>query len=341
MRIRKFSAATTALAMQEVRNALGENAIILSNSNKSGMVTLTAAIEDEDNHTIEESLFTPLHARNTPEPKINKNDAREEIISLLRFHNVPEKLAGKILYKLNTTGAKSLGAFASIVSSQDNMHTLRVKAMEQILVGSFSFKPLFQREHECIALVGPPGAGKTLTTAKLAAEAVMQKKEVLVITTDTKRAGGIEQLSAFTKILQVPINIAHTPSEMKSYIADADGKTIIIDTAGINTLDNSERQELSTFVDYSYISPILVLPAGMDAMETGEIAHNFTLPGLEKLIITRVDTARRFAGVLTAADTAGLAFTCISDSARVIGKLETATPHKLAQLLLHYQLEQR
>jgi len=47
-----------------------------------------------------------------------------------------------------------------------------------------------------LLLAGPPGAGKTLTTAKLATRMVMAGEKPLVITADGQRAGAPEQLAA-------------------------------------------------------------------------------------------------------------------------------------------------
>lgn len=54
-------------------------------------------------------------------------------------------------------------------------------------------------------LIGPPGAGKTLTIAKLATRSTPSGRKVGVITTDTARAGGIDQLAAFTKLLKLKL----------------------------------------------------------------------------------------------------------------------------------------
>ncbi len=59
-----------------------------------------------------------------------------------------------------------------------------------------------------IMLVGPPGVGKTLTIARLAAQIAIQKHKLAVITTDNKRAGGVRQLQAFTDILELELSSA-------------------------------------------------------------------------------------------------------------------------------------
>ena len=50
---------------------------------------------------------------------------------------------------------------------------------------------------------GPPGAGKTASVAKLAAAAVLEGRPVSVVTADTARAGGVEQLAALLAPLEL------------------------------------------------------------------------------------------------------------------------------------------
>ncbi len=55
------------------------------------------------------------------------------------------------------------------------------------------------------ALVGPPGSGKTTTLVKLAvAQGIAIGTSVRLISTDTQRIGGAEQLRIYAAILGVP-----------------------------------------------------------------------------------------------------------------------------------------
>ena len=62
-----------------------------------------------------------------------------------------------------------------------------------------------------LLLVGPPGAGKTLTVARLATRLVMAGITPMVITADGKRAGATEQLAAFTRLLGISLIVASHP----------------------------------------------------------------------------------------------------------------------------------
>ena len=61
-------------------------------------------------------------------------------------------------------------------------------------------------------LLGPPGAGKTLTAAKLAARLCLAGHRPMVITADGRRAGAVEQLAAFTRLLDLDLMVAPHPA---------------------------------------------------------------------------------------------------------------------------------
>lgn len=63
----------------------------------------------------------------------------------------------------------------------------------------FAALPLGPNERPLL-LAGPPGAGKTLTVARLATRLVLAGVAPMVITADGKRAGATEQLAAFTTV---------------------------------------------------------------------------------------------------------------------------------------------
>ncbi len=66
---------------------------------------------------------------------------------------------------------------------------LQGRPLDAALGEVFTFAPLPAGRTRPLLLAGPPGAGKTLTCAKLAVRHVMGGTTPLVVTTDGKRAG--------------------------------------------------------------------------------------------------------------------------------------------------------
>jgi len=331
MRLRTFTAATMPDAMEMVRAELGEDAVILSagKPGNSRTVSVTAAV-DREQRTVD-SREPPSTVHRHP-----STDLRFEIQNILRFHNLPEAFIARMILKMNEADLQAATALNRISGNRDARHLHRL-TMEKLIAAFFTFEPLaFDAPDLRIMLVGAPGAGKTLTAAKLAARLAMDKRPLTVITTDNKRAGGIEQLKAFTDILGLELKIAANRSELVQHLESA-APRVLIDTAGCNPYEDAEFKELHSYTTLGSVEPILVMPAGGDSLEAIDMAETFADLPIRRLLITRADTARRFGSILAAAGANGLAFSNASHSASIIDPLHPADATLLAELLLKYQ----
>lgn len=153
-----------------------------------------------------------------------------------------------------------------------------------------------------LLLVGPPGAGKTLSVARLATRLVMAGQSPLVITADGQRAGATEQLAAFTRLLGVNLIVASNPLTLARALAQRmAGSPVLIDAPGIDPFDPPQCEQIAALAATADAAPVLVLPAGLDANEAADQAAAFAAIGARMLVATRLDMARRLGGVLSAA----------------------------------------
>lgn len=310
MRLKTFTAPNMSAAMALVREQLGDDAIIVSTQlGDSGRgVRITAALDGA----------TPDYAPGTPDHAETVVDAIDQLTERLDRHGAPTELTDRL--------AKAAGQFAS-----NDPTMVLAGAMDAI----FGFAPLpEERAKRPIMLVGPPGAGKTLTIAKLAARAVMAGKKPVVISTDTVRAGAIAQLAAFTRLLKIALKVCAKPRELAEEIAAAGQRMVLIDSPGTNPFSPSDMEELAAFCRVDNVEPILVLAAGGDSVEAGEIADAFKQVGTTRLLATKLDMSRRLGGILAAAHGARLKFCDVSSSPQVAEGLSAVNPVSLARLLL-------
>lgn len=180
---------------------------------------------------------------------------------------------------------------------------------ETALAACLRFAPLpLAAGERPLLLAGPPGAGKTLTAARLATRLVMQGTPPLVITADGQRAGAAEQLSAFTRLLGVTLLVASQPASLGRALARRVGRApALIDTPGLDPFDPAAREELAALTTVAGAGIAVVLPAGLDADEAADLARAYRALGAEWLVATRLDHARRLGAVLAAAHAGGLA----------------------------------
>ena len=313
MRLKTFSAPTMATAMDLVRKEMGDDAIIVST--QPGMdgrgARVTAALEDPGPFD-EPAIADWPNEGETPE------SVEDEIRDALAYHGVPRTVAEGLM-----NAAVSFDADGSVM------------ALAGALDAMFGFAPLSRKNTpRPIMLVGPPGVGKTIAIAKLATRARRNGRATTVITTDTRRAGGIEQLQAFTLILGVDLITADTAADLASAVAAANGSMVLIDTAGTNPYSEVEIESLNEMVCAVGAEPVVVLPAGIDPMEAAEIAVRFNVLGPQRLLATRLDLSRRLGGLLAAAEIAALSFCDVSISPHVADGLTPINPVSLARLLL-------
>ena len=189
--------------------------------------------------------------------------------------------------------------------------------------------------HPPVLFAGTPGAGKTLTVARLATRLVLAGQAPIVITADGQRAGAAEELAAFTRLLGIGLIVASTPANITRALVERSPETpVLIDTAGVNPFVQSELDDIPALAAACGASIVLVAPAGQDAAEAGDQALAFAQAGARYLLPTRVDLARRFGSVLAAARAGKLALTEAGLGPGATGTLEPLTPESVARRLL-------
>lgn len=353
MRMRTFTANDMPAAMALVRDSLGDDAIILSTTHKNkGSVTITAAVDEDDDLPVDDSSAPqraetePRHISNPPQAMRANNEQadqlRYDMQEVLRFHNVPELYIAKIMQQASDKELAAFQVLKDASESRDSGYLLR-RALEKVMAGYFHFYPIdFKAPGTRLMLVGAPGIGKTSTIAKIAARLVMEEdngqKNLTVITTDNKRAGGFEQLQSLTKIMGVRLLAANDPAELEQLLSECKPRMrILIDTAGCNPYDPEEIEALHAYADVSKCEPVMVLPAGGDSLESIDIVEAFMELPIERLLVTRADTAKRFGGIIAAAASHRLSFCHHSSSSSIVDSLHPVDAAALAGLLLNYK----
>jgi flagellar biosynthesis protein FlhF len=145
------------------------------------------------------------------------------------------------------------------------------------------------------AVVGPTGAGKTTTIAKLAARWCMQhgSEDLALVSTDGYRIGAREQLMTYARILGAPMHAANGAQELLRVLERLKSKKLIlIDTAGMGPRDERLTEQLSALkYGASGARVLLALPAQAEGQALDEIVCAFVRVKPAACILTKVDEA--------------------------------------------------
>ena len=153
------------------------------------------------------------------------------------------------------------------------------------------------------ALIGPTGVGKTTTTAKLAARAVVRfgADKVALLTTDSYRIAAYEQLKIYGKILGVAVHAVKDADDLRLTLSALRHKhLVLIDTVGMGQRDERVGDQAAMF-DAAGVQSLIMLNAtsGGDTLE--DVVRMYRNDRVIGCITTKLDEAASLGTVLDVA----------------------------------------
>lgn len=189
----------------------------------------------------------------------------------------------------------------------------------------------------CIALVGPTGAGKTTTAAKLAVRRGMfGGARPGLLTIDTYRVGGMEQLATYAELADVPFEVVYDAKEIDAAMKRLSGTcdVIIVDTPGRSPASAELTERWRSLLDAIGPDEVhLVLPASLRADLAVDIGRAYattrTHRGATHLLISKLDEVPRERGVTDLALSLEMPTRWITDGQDVPADLKPGVPRLL------------
>lgn len=188
-----------------------------------------------------------------------------------------------------------------------------------------------------VALVGPTGVGKTTTIAKLAARfaQVHGHEQVALISTDTYRIAGFEQLATYGKIIGCQVKLAKDSQALDLLLEQfSKKKLILIDTAGMGQRDIRLAENLANLISNARvrIRNYLVLAANSQQPVMQENVERFKKVPLSGCIYTKLDESVSIGEIITTSIQNGLPIGYLTDGQRVPEDIKVANAEKLVAL---------
>ncbi|PAU70732.1 flagellar biosynthesis protein FlhF [Vreelandella alkaliphila] len=378
MSVRRFVGANSRDVMRQVRETLGDDALIVANRRTEDGVEILAMADEAVDH-FEPSPTSPPPPTPAPQIAFSAQDSdplqamserllremqemrellsqrqpaadspvsatTDDPLSRLRQHllsvGFSEELSDEVLAALPTSLVQP------DADSALAMEWLRGQLMARLPV--LKEETGFFDQAGIVALVGPTGVGKTTTTAKLAARFVMRHgtRPVALVTTDSFRIGAHEQLRIYARLLDTPMYALDAEQPIDELVGRLQGKQwVIIDTVGMSQRDQRVIEQIAHLQGgQASVRLVLLLNAASQPETLEEVVLRYRQAAraagaeLDDCIITKQDEAGRLAPVLDIVIRHGLRVLFGSYGQRVPEDMAVADPAALIDQALNTPL---
>ncbi len=373
MRIKKFIAKSLKEGKEKISQELGEDAVILSSrtvkrTGNGGLevVEIVAAIDDSplkhkkaQKSIVPKSKEIPSTAKYGIESGENKffrvageiyseldeiksslsdisdsvrfihsgifTDIVREIYLALRKAEVSDELALQIAGKLTMKG--------NFNNLSEALTEARILVADNIKIQ----EPVKKGGGRIVVLVGPTGCGKTTSLIKIAlVSKLVLQSNVLVVSADTHKVGGVEQLQTFASIAALPCEVVYSPDDLQTLISkEIDRDLILIDTPGFSPFHREGLKETGQFIENIGADHIyLVQSFTMSRASFIESYNEFSILKPDALVLTKIDEAPAIGEIITAMKDISLPLAYFSTGQKIPEDIEPASRKKLSMLVL-------
>ncbi len=187
-----------------------------------------------------------------------------------------------------------------------------------------------------LALVGPPGAGKTVSLVKLAVRyGLGTKRPAQILTLDTQRVAASEVLRSYAAIAGIGFQAVETVTALSQALEEYRSKELIfIDTPGLAPGDIEDGRDFATFfARRSVIQVHLVLSACMKPADQRRVAAEYEMFTPSRLLFTHVDETATFGPLLGLSARTGKPMSFLGTGQQIPEHIEPAERSAVLRLL--------
>ncbi|WP_293004918.1 flagellar biosynthesis protein FlhF [Nitrosomonas sp.] len=386
MKVKRYIASTSREAMRQVKEELGDNAVILSNRKTRDGVEIMALADSEMSNLVPSQPLPASHSVSAAYYEQNKKLTKElgsveSYAELLSLTNDQEGVRKTTNNAMTASFARDIIAEIQAMKSalEDQLNTVawgnftqrspeKLKLLRTLLDSGFS--PLLSRRlvekltaeldyesslkqavsalvsnlHTVVndeiiekggiyALIGPTGVGKTTTTAKLAARCVIRHgaDRVALLTTDSYRIGGHEQLRIYGRLLGIPVRTIKDTEDLQLTLSELRNKhMVLIDTVGMSQRDQMLAEQITMLSNCGAdVKRLLILSAASNGKTLDEVVSAYQKSGIYGCIITKVDEAASLGVALDIVIRRKLVLHYVANGQKVPEDIHAANPRYL------------
>jgi flagellar biosynthesis protein FlhF len=358
MHLKRYSGASVPDVMRQIREELGPEAVILHTRTQAarGMlrfvggraVEILAAVDAPGRVGMAgPSGGPPVGREQAAVPREESGAPRDlhaEVAELRRLivrlggERLVDPAQGSLLARLATAGLEpdlALRLAAAIpdeaVDDQERVACLAMALGSAVRVAPLPLAPRTAR----VAVIGPPGSGKTASVAKLAAHTHLRGGAVHLLSATAGSLGAPDPLAVFARILGVPYRPIRAPEMAARSVRGAPSGLTLLDTPGEGTRGPDAFAAAAGLARAAGCTEVhLVAAADGQAPDLRRTVRAGAAAGATHLLLTRVDETDALGTALGVAAEAGLPLSYLGTGREVPDDIEPVSVEALARRLL-------
>lgn len=271
----------------------------------------------------------------------SKQDADQLIVQTqLKFGSYEDNSRDILEGNIQTISQVSQYHFLDVDLSEKWMNNLKRMnqkdegVLTQALLKSVSFETdifgyfLKNKGSKRFLFIGPPGSGKTVAIAKLAVMFSLKGYKFSVVSLDSIKSTGIDQLKNYIQPLGIELRTGH--GVLKE---DNQNEIMLIDTPGMNMFNSEDFSYVQTLLSTFNLIPICVLSAEANPLSLDSLFQIWSKLEIEHIMVTKIDTIKRY-GMVLKAGCHGFTLLGISDAPRIASALKPFDADAIVSMMI-------
>ncbi|MFK3938714.1 flagellar biosynthesis protein FlhF [Alkalihalobacillus sp. NPDC078783] len=357
MKLKKFQVESMPEALQQIKNELGSEAVILHTKEISTggwfgffakkKLEVTAAIDPakaaiapkRPQPSLQQSQ-KEIVSNQVPIPRVQSLSSSSQLEAPVLIRQIDDELG---LHGVEESIREELkeDAFGFWYSQEKKNRTPSAvitftrqwlkRRLQNVTIGH----SLFDKKYMIFA--GPTGVGKTTTIAKLAAEAsIKHGKKVAILTTDTYRIAAIDQLKTYASILNVPIEVAYSLEDFHAAMDQFEAyDVVLVDTAGRNFTHDFYLKELQKTIHLSEEASLyVVLALTSKYSDMVAVLDQFKQLSVRQVIFTKKDETNSYGALINVCLNEGIGIAYLTNGQNVPDDVLPASVDHIVEAVL-------
>ena len=365
MRIKTYEADTIQDAMDQIKQDLGPNALILNTRQvtksvkwfglaKKQIIEVVAGIATPKKaESDSSSALVPIPSPDVLDTQSENSVVEGKTVEAIALRNIRSALDDVYQRQIERGINKELSQrlvyllddiISNAVSHNRKLETKTIRQdfndrLSQVIQvsGGVDFSV---EEQQIISLVGPTGVGKTTTVAKLAAvSSVLNYKKVGLISIDAYRIAAYDQLKTYAEIIGLPVELALSPQGARDAIDKfADQDIIIVDSVGRSPNHQVHMAELHGYMQVIRPTEVhLTVSASVKFEDLVRIVDRYRTLDVSRIIFTKLDETVTLDTVVNGAYYTKYPISYLGVGQTVPDDLEVADIERISNFLLTKQ----